>query len=72
MHLQEHPGSTIVTDSVTSNGLTTFIEARGGRHFRFKRGYRNVINKGIELNQQVVPLVPLSCGQHSVVTQHRM
>lgn len=52
--LQEHPGSTIVTDSVTSNGLTTFIEARGGRHFRFKRGYRNVINKGIELNQQGV------------------
>jgi phosphoglucomutase len=32
--LQEHPGSTVVTDSVTSNGLTTFIEQRGGKHFR--------------------------------------
>jgi phosphomannomutase len=52
--LQENPGSTVVTDSVTSNGLTSFIEARGGKHFRFKRGYKNVINKGIELNQQGV------------------
>eukprot|EP00879_Flechtneria_rotunda_P019116 GHRR01020071.1.p1 GENE.GHRR01020071.1~~GHRR01020071.1.p1 ORF type:complete len:323 (+),score=106.41 GHRR01020071.1:1430-2398(+) len=51
--LQEHPGSTIVTDSVTSNGLTDFIQKRGGKHFRFKRGYRNVINKGIELNKEV-------------------
>ncbi|WIA15226.1 hypothetical protein OEZ85_001902 [Tetradesmus obliquus] len=52
--LQEHPGSTIVTDSVTSNGLTTFIEQRGGKHFRFKRGYKNVISKGVELNKQGV------------------
>jgi phosphoglucomutase len=36
--LQEHPGSTIVTDSVTSNGLTTFIEQRGGHHFRWAAG----------------------------------
>ncbi|KAF8060594.1 algC [Scenedesmus sp. PABB004] len=50
--LQEHPGSTVVTDSVTSNGLTAFIEARGGKHFRFKRGYKNVISKGMELNAQ--------------------
>lgn len=51
--MQEHPGSTIVTDSVTSNGLTDFIQARGGQHFRFKRGYKNVISKGVELNKQV-------------------
>ena len=48
--LQEHPGSTIVTDSVTSNGLAEFIAALGGRHHRFKRGYKNVINEGIKLN----------------------
>jgi phosphomannomutase len=48
--LQEHPGSYIVTDSVTSDGLTAFIENQGGNHLRFKRGYRNVINKSIELN----------------------
>eukprot|EP00878_Enallax_costatus_P007716 GHUV01008077.1.p1 GENE.GHUV01008077.1~~GHUV01008077.1.p1 ORF type:complete len:424 (+),score=129.57 GHUV01008077.1:1317-2588(+) len=52
--LQEHPGSTIVTDSVTSNGLTAFIEAQGGKHFRFKRGYKNVISKGVDLNEEGV------------------
>ncbi|CAM6107265.1 unnamed protein product [Calypogeia fissa] len=50
--LAEHPGTTIVTDSVTSDGLTTFIEQKlGGKHHRFKRGYRNVIDEGIRLNQ---------------------
>eukprot|EP00276_Gloeochaete_wittrockiana_P005751 CAMPEP_0184659878 /NCGR_PEP_ID=MMETSP0308-20130426/31477_1 /TAXON_ID=38269 /ORGANISM="Gloeochaete witrockiana, Strain SAG 46.84" /LENGTH=582 /DNA_ID=CAMNT_0027100041 /DNA_START=106 /DNA_END=1856 /DNA_ORIENTATION=+ len=48
--LEEHPGSTIVTDSVTSTGLTEFIEKRGGVHLRFKRGYKNVINESIRLN----------------------
>ncbi|KAI4351372.1 hypothetical protein L6164_005743 [Bauhinia variegata] len=49
--LEEHPGTTIVTDSVTSDGLTTFIEKKlGGKHHRFKRGYKNVIDEGIRLN----------------------
>ena len=48
--LREHPGTTIVTDSITSTGLKEFIEARGGIHHRFKRGYRNVINESIRLN----------------------
>lgn len=48
--LEEHPGSTIVTDSVTSDGLAAFIAERGGRHHRFRRGYKNVINEGIRLN----------------------
>ena len=48
--LKEHPGSTVVTDSVTSDGLTEFIRACGGRHHRFRRGYKNVINEGIRLN----------------------
>mmetsp|Transcript_14879 Transcript_14879/g.43695 ORF Transcript_14879/g.43695 Transcript_14879/m.43695 type:complete len:203 (+) Transcript_14879:2683-3291(+) len=52
--LRDHPGSTIVTDSVTSNGLTKFITDLGGKHLRFKRGYKNVIGKGIELNKQGV------------------
>ncbi|OKH18492.1 phosphomannomutase/phosphoglucomutase [[Limnothrix rosea] IAM M-220] len=47
-----HPGSTIVTDSITSDGLTTFIEQElGGRHYRYRRGYKNVINQAIALNQ---------------------
>jgi phosphomannomutase len=49
--LEEHPGTTIVTDSVTSDGLTTFIEKTlGGKHHRFKRGYKNVIDEAIRLN----------------------
>jgi phosphomannomutase len=49
--LSEKKG-TIVTDSVTSDGLKTFIEEKGGKHHRFKRGYKNVINEAIRLNEQ--------------------
>ncbi len=48
--LREHPGTTIVTDSITSTGLADFITEKGGIHHRFKRGYRNVINESIKLN----------------------
>lgn len=48
--LREHPGTTVVTDSITSTGLSDFIAAKGGIHHRFKRGYRNVINEAIRLN----------------------
>ncbi|MBR2223909.1 MAG: phosphomannomutase/phosphoglucomutase, partial [Christensenellaceae bacterium] len=50
--LEEHPGTTIVTDSVTSNGLAAFIAEKGGVHHRFKRGYKNVINESIRLNNE--------------------
>src|SRR5699024_5963392 len=50
--LKEHPESTIVTDSVTSNGLAEFIEENAGIHHRFKRGYKNVINESIRLNEE--------------------
>ncbi len=51
--LREHPGSTIVTDSITSDGLTQFIEQElKGKHHRFKRGYKNVINESIRLNRE--------------------
>ena len=47
----KNPDAVIVTDSVTSDELSEFLEKDLGlRHFRFKRGYKNVINKGIELN----------------------
>ncbi|MDE6598404.1 MAG: phosphomannomutase/phosphoglucomutase [Clostridia bacterium] len=44
----------IVTDSVTSDGLTKFIESLGGKHLRYKRGYKNVIDKSKELNDSGV------------------
>ena len=48
--LREHPNTTVVTDSITSTGLANFITAHGGIHHRFQRGYRNVINESIRLN----------------------
>ncbi|MGL5440036.1 MAG: phosphomannomutase/phosphoglucomutase [Filifactoraceae bacterium] len=50
--LEEHPKTTIVTDSITSTGLKVFIEEKGGVHHRFKRGYKNVINEAIRLNKE--------------------
>ena len=52
--LEENPGCTIVTDSVTSDGLADFLAAKGGVHHRFKRGYRNVINECVRLNREGV------------------
>lgn len=51
--LENNEGGTIVTDSVTSTGLTEFIgNDLGGVHYRFKRGYRNVINEQLRLNSE--------------------
>ena len=50
--LEQKPGATIVTDSVTSTGLSAFIAEWGGVHYRFKRGYRSVINEAVRLNAE--------------------
>ncbi len=48
--LKNAPGGTIVTDSVTSDGLTDFITNHlRGIHRRFKRGYKNVIDEAKRL-----------------------
>lgn len=55
----------IVTDSITSDELTKFIKDELGlEHLRFKRGYKNVINKSIELNEsgQFSPLAIETSG----------
>ena len=53
--LENCPGGTIVTDSITSSGLKEYIEKTlGGKHRRFKRGYRNVINEAVRLNHEGV------------------
>jgi phosphomannomutase len=49
--LREHPNSYIVTDSITSKGLKKFIEKEGGKHHRYKRGYKNVIDEALRLNK---------------------
>ena len=46
----EKGGATIVTDSVTSDGLREYLEnTLNDTHYRYRRGYKNVINKAIEL-----------------------
>ncbi len=53
--LEGNDGGTIVTDSITSSGLKEFIETNlGGKHYRYRRGYKNVIDKALELNEQGV------------------
>ncbi len=49
--LEDHPGTTIVTDSITSDELGEYIREEGGKHHRFRRGYRNVINEAIRFNE---------------------
>ena len=54
--LEGNEGGTVVTDSLTSDGLRIFIEKElGGKQLRFKRGYKNVIDKSIELNRAGIP-----------------
>lgn len=49
--LEGNEGGTVVTDSITSSGLKEFIEdTLGGQHYRYRRGYKNVIDKALELN----------------------
>lgn len=54
----------IVTDSVTSDYLKKFIENLGGTHFRYKRGYHNVISMAKKLGEKGVycPLAIESSG----------
>lgn len=70
--LREHPGCTIVTDSVTSRGLTAFIEARGGVHHRYMRGYKKVIDEAIRLEKSGVsaPLAMETSGHGALKENH--
>lgn len=63
--LEDCEGGTIVTDSVTSSGLKTFIEKDlGGHHYRYRRGYKNVIDEAIRLTAEgtVCPLAIETSG----------
>lgn len=49
--LEGNDGGLIVTDSITSSGLKEYIEnVLHGKHLRFKRGYKNVINEALRQN----------------------
>ena len=50
----DYPGGTVVTDSVTSAELGDFLESRLNlRHLRYKRCFRDVISKAVEINSSV-------------------
>ena len=70
--LEENPGATFVTDSVTSSGLNRFINEWGGTHYRFKRGYRNVIDEAIRLNAEGIdcPLAIETSGHAAFRENH--
>lgn len=70
--LEKEPGSTIVTDSVTSAGLKTFIEQNlGGKHHRFKRGYKNVINEAVRLcNEGINAPLAIETSGHAALKEN--
>lgn len=68
----DYPGSTIVTDSVTSDELTAFLQDELYLvHHRYMRGYKNVIGECIRLNQQgtVSPLAIETSG-HGALSEN--
>lgn len=71
--LENCKGGTIVTDSVTSDGLRDFIENElSAKQLRFMRGYKNVINKSIELNKKGIqsPLAIETSGHAALKENH--
>ena len=70
--LDKKPGLTIVTDSVTSSGLAQFIMEWGGEHYRYKRGYRNVIDEAKRLNEAGIdcPLAIETSGHAALRENH--
>ena len=50
--LDDEKNLTFVTDSVTSSGLSRFITEWGGNHYRYRRGYKNVIDEAKRLSDE--------------------
>ena len=68
----DYPGSTIITDSVTSDGLHDFLEKDLRlKHLRYMRGYKNVINECIRRNEagEVSPLAIETSG-HGALSEN--
>ncbi len=65
-------GGTVVTDSVTSDGLKKYINRDlGGVHYRYRRGYKNVINKAIELcNQGIDCPLAIETSGHAALREN--
>ncbi len=69
--LTDRKDATIVTDSVTTEGLRRFIESRGGKQLRFKRGYRNVIDEAKRLcNEGTDAPLAIESSGHVAFAEH--
>jgi len=69
----DYPGSTIITDSVTSDGLHDFLEKDLHlKHLRYMRGYKNVINECIRRNEagEVSPLAIETSGHGALLENY--
>lgn len=68
---EDYPGGTIVTDSVTSDRLTRFIEGIGMKHHRYMRGYKNVINESMRLNDEgIVSPLAIETSGHGALSEN--
>lgn len=66
-----YPGSTIVTDSVTSDRLAKFLSDLGLKQHRFKRGYKNVIDECRRLNESgVVSPLAMETSGHGALKEN--
>ena len=70
--VKDYPNSTIVTDSVTSDKLTAFLEGELHlKHHRFQRGYKNVINECKRLNEEgVVSPLAIETSGHGALKEN--
>ena len=68
----DYAGGTIVTDSVTSDELTAFLEEELHLvHLRYMRGYKNVINECIRLNKSgVVSPLAIETSGHGALSEN--
>ncbi len=68
----DYPGSTIITDSVTSDELTEFLEKDLGlKHMRYMRGYKNVIDECIRQNKAgVVSPLAIETSGHGALSEN--
>lgn len=68
----DYPGSTIITDSVTSDELTEFLQDELGlKHLRYKRGYKNVIDECIRQNEAgVVSPLAIETSGHGALSEN--
>lgn len=68
---KDYPGGTIVTDSVTSDRLTRFIESIGMKQHRYMRGYKNVINESMRLNKEgIVSPLAIETSGHGALSEN--